>query len=296
MSTDDFIISAFCLIDDAFNKLQLPKLRSRGKVPELADSEVITMEIVGEFLGYDEDKKIWQYFKTHWSHFFPSLPVRTTFVRQAANLHAIKRLLQEHLSKPLGAGGDSLHIVDGMPMPICKFARAHFSKIFKGQAAYGYCATKKERYYGFRGHVVVNSIGAITSAAFTAANIDERDVCPELVASLKGLLLGDKGFIRPEMQKMFADNGLHLQTPVRKNMREKRARWFLRWMGGIRRLIETVIGQLAERFHIEKVRARDLWHQSSRFWRKLLVHTVCVKLNIQLGNEPLQFERLLMTG
>ncbi|MGA8165374.1 MAG: IS982 family transposase, partial [Waddliaceae bacterium] len=44
---------------------------------------------------------------------------------------------------------------------------------------------------------------------------------------------------------------------------------------------------------IEKVRARNLWHQASRFWRKLLAHTVCVKLNMELGNEPLQFEGLI---
>ncbi|MGA8163715.1 MAG: IS982 family transposase, partial [Waddliaceae bacterium] len=60
-----------------------------------------------------------------------------------------------------------------------------------------------------------------------------------------------------------------------------------------RRLIETVIGQLSERFHIEKVRARNLWHQASRFWRKLLAHTVCIKQNMELGNEPLQFEGLI---
>jgi hypothetical protein len=32
-----------------------------------------------------------------------------------------------------------------------------------------------------------------------------------------------------------------------------------------RRLVETVIGQLTERFHIEKVRARDTWHLTNRF-------------------------------
>jgi hypothetical protein len=36
------------------------------------------------------------------------------------------------------------------PTPVCKFARAHFSKIFKGIAAYGYCAAKQEKYYGLR--------------------------------------------------------------------------------------------------------------------------------------------------
>jgi hypothetical protein len=59
-----------------------------------------------------------------------------------------------------------------------------------------------------------------------------------------------------------------------------------------RRLIETVIGQLADRFHIEEIRAKDLWHQASRFWRKLLTYTVCVKINLDRGHEPLQFEKL----
>jgi hypothetical protein len=60
-----------------------------------------------------------------------------------------------------------------------------------------------------------------------------------------------------------------------------------------RRLVETVIGQLSDRFKLEKVRAKDKWHQASRFWRKLLAHTVCVKLSIDVGNEPLQFEYLM---
>lgn len=58
-------------------------------------------------------------------------------------------------------------------------------------------------------------------------------------------------------------------------MEDSRPKGFLGWMKGTRRLIETVIGQLSERFHIEKIRARDLWHEASRFWRKLLAHTVC---------------------
>lgn len=294
MSIDDFIITVFCLIDDAYKKvLQEKKARQRGPVPQLQDSEVITMEVVGEFLGKDCDKAIWEYFRGHWLHFFPKIPDRTNFVRQAANLHMIKYLLQKNLADSLQAFSDTLHIVDGLPMPICKFARAYFSQIFKDTAAYGYCATKKEHYYGFRGHIVINSIGVITAATFTAANIDERDVCPELVEKIKGLLLGDKGFIRPELQHDLQKQDLYLQTPVRDNMKEERPKSFLKWMMGTRRLVETVIGQLTERFHIEKIRARDTWHLFSRFWRKLLAHTVSIKLSLIMGNEPLQFEYLV---
>ena len=281
MSIDDFIIAVFCLIDDELRKIvEAGRLRRRGPSPALEDCEVITMEIVEEFLGKDGDKAIWEYFKTHWLHFFPKIPHRSSFVRQAANLHQIKRVLQEKIATRLGAFSDLLHIIDGLPMPICKFARAHFSQIFKGLAAYGYCATKKERYYGFKGHIVISSTGVVTRANFAPANKDERDVCPELVEKLLGLLLGDKGFIRPELKASLEKEGLSLQTPLRENMHDERPKSFLRWMLGTRRLIETVIGQLTERFHIEKIRARDLWHHCARFWRKLLAHTVCVALSL----------------
>jgi hypothetical protein len=114
-----------------------------------------------------------------------------------------------------------------------------------------------------------------------------------LVEKIKGLLLGDKGFMRPELKNQLEEQELYLQTPLRDNMKEERPRGFLKWMMETRRLIETVIGQLTERFHIEKVRARDIWHQCSRFWRKLLAHTAGIKLNLNMDNEPLQFECLI---
>jgi hypothetical protein len=132
----DFIITVFCLIDDECKKLPNP-IRQRGFKPALSDSEVITMEVVGEFLGIDTDKGIWSYFKTHWFNLFPKMVDRSTFARQAANLHVIKHIIQEKLAQDLGAFSDTLHLIDGLPIPVCKFARAHFSHIFKGDAAYG---------------------------------------------------------------------------------------------------------------------------------------------------------------
>jgi hypothetical protein len=104
MSIGGFIISVFCMIDDELKKiLKKQKLCQRGPAPLLSDSEVITMEIVGEFLGKDCDKSIWEHFKGHWSHFFPNIPDRSNFTRQAANLPMIKQQLQEELAKSLNA-------------------------------------------------------------------------------------------------------------------------------------------------------------------------------------------------
>lgn len=294
MSTEELIIRVFCVIDDELKiLLKGHKLRHGGFQPALSDSEVMTMEVVGEFLGHDDDKGLWHYFKLHWNHFFPKIPNRTTFVRHTANLQIVKQLLQTKVAAELGGYDDKIHLIDGLPMPVCKITRAFSNQTFKGIAAYGYCAAKDEKYYGLHGHIVISSIGVITAATFTPANVDERDVCPELVEKIRGLLLGDKGYIRPILCNELAIEGLYLQTPLRKNMREKRPSRFLKWLASSRRLVETVIGQLAERFHMEKIRARDVWHQASRFWRKILAHTLLVKINISVGNEPLQFERLL---
>jgi hypothetical protein len=44
----------------------------------------------------------------------------------------------------------------------------------------------------------------------------------------------------------------------------------------VRRKIETVIGQLTERFNIQKIKAKDTWHLLSKIRRKLCSHTIAV--------------------
>ena len=294
MPLSDFIILVFCIIDDELKNLKIGKLRQRGFEPDLSDSETITMEIVGEFLGIDTDKGIWRYFKTHWMHFFPNIPCRTTFARHAANLWHVKQLLQESLSKILGGASDSLHIIDGLPMPVCSFGYAPRCKSFKGEAAHGYCAAKKEHYYGFKGHLTINSLGIISSSDIAAANIDERDVASSITKLFQGILLGDKGYIRPSLKEEAARHNLTVITPTRVNM--KQGLWDLArtFFGNSRRLIETVISQRAVRLNIEKVRARDTWHLTSRWARKLLTHTAAAFMNHLISAEMLDFDSLLV--
>lgn len=61
MSLEDFIITVFCWIDDQLAAcVGDQRLRQRGFAPALRDSEVITLEVVGEFLGLDADVQIWR--------------------------------------------------------------------------------------------------------------------------------------------------------------------------------------------------------------------------------------------
>ena len=110
---------------------------------------------------------------------------------------------------------------------------------------------------------------------------------------VRGLLIADKGLIGENYQaQLKAHTNFNLQTPLRNNMIDTRGKDFSRWLTSTRRLVETVIGQLSQQFHIEKIRARDLWHLTNRIGRKILAHTVGIMVNKLLGNPPLQFELL----
>lgn len=69
--------------------------------PTLSDSEVLAMELVGEFLGYDTDEGIYTYFRWHRLSLFPALAhvhrSEFVFVRQAARLLWVKERLWRYL-------------------------------------------------------------------------------------------------------------------------------------------------------------------------------------------------------
>ena len=122
----------------------------------LSDSEVLTMEIVTEYQGIETDVGIWKYFRKHWKDWFPALKSRTTFVRQAANLWQYKAMLQQKLAEQLGALDDDVHLIDGVPIPLCYLCRASRCRSFEDIADYNYCAAKDMHYYGFHGHVLIS--------------------------------------------------------------------------------------------------------------------------------------------
>ena len=62
MDLSTFIVAVFCLVDD---RLKGRRIRQRGPAPKLSDAEVLTVEIVGEFLGLDTDEAIFRHFREH---------------------------------------------------------------------------------------------------------------------------------------------------------------------------------------------------------------------------------------
>ena len=291
MPQDEFIIKTYLMVDALYNQLVQKPLRRGGFAPKLSDCELICMEIVGEFLGMDTDKKIWQYFKQHWQNWFPNLGSYPNFAKQCANLYWVKQ--QMHQKITANWCEQTEYYADAFPIAVCKFARAKRHQNFRAYATFGYCASKKETYYGFKGHLLITRSGMIKAFTFTAANVDERQVLPELLEGKTGFVGADKGYLSSELKDEMKQSHINLQTPYRSNMKDDRSPQFLKWLKNSRRMIETVIGQLTERFNMEIVHAKNLFHQSNRFIRKILSHNFCCLLNQQIQHPITQFAGLI---
>jgi hypothetical protein len=58
---------------DELQALNLGRLRPRGPQPKLADSEVITIELVGEFWKLGTDRDLFRHFRRYHTAAFPAL-------------------------------------------------------------------------------------------------------------------------------------------------------------------------------------------------------------------------------
>lgn len=294
---ESFTIAMYCRIDAILTEMHADpdwgRIRQRGPAPTLADSEVLTMEVVGEYLGLDRDTALFAYFRREHPDWFPRLLQvhRTTVVRQAANLWAVKdqvwhRVLDQVPHDP------ALSIVDSVPTPVCRFGRAYRCSRFRGEARFGYDHGSKATIYGFRDHLRICWPGVIRAVSAAAANVHDTEVVPEVVEGAIGQVIGDRNYWDPKLTAELARAGIQLTAPFKRrasdpdplgSKRLTRMRW----------RIETVAAQLVERYHLKRIWARDAWHLTSRLLRKVLSHTLCVGLCLEQGLDPLHFDALL---
>ena len=297
MDLDSLIILVYCEVDEAVTAILQTqpgqRLRQRGFSPTLCDREVLAIEIVGAYLGYTEETALYDYFRRHYAHFFPGLRQihRSTFVRQAANLWKFKEVVWQSLLEQK-ASLPAYVIVDSLPVPVCRFARAPRCQRFRGEAAFGHDGVADHVFYGFRLHVLIDPQGLIRCVCLTPANADEKDVLEDMIEGRTGTVLGDRNFWSPDRQAQWRENGVAVIAPFKHKKHDPKPQWSV-LLSRLRRRVETVYSQLTERYDLKRVKARDSWHLASRLLRSVLSHTMMALINRQLGNSPLQLAQLL---
>jgi Transposase DDE domain len=185
-------------------------------------------------------------------------------------------------------------LIDSFPVPTCHFARAYRCRILAEESAFGYNEMSKQTFYGLRAHLRVCWPGVIVEMDLAPARTSMTCAWPRNCSKRpkrRAWVLGDRNYWSPELAERLSEEGLSLLAPYKSKKREGK-RW-PKWLVRKRRRIETVISQMTERYRAKRVWARDRWHLTSRWLRKVLSHTMAVYFCQQVGISPLRFAKLL---
>lgn len=147
-------------------------------------------------------------------------------------------------------------IIDSLPVPVCKRVRARRCRKVRGRAFCGYCAAKKEKFFGWRLHLICTPAGL--PVAFELLPGAYHDLTPiyEVTVDLPdgASLYGDKGYNYLEGEAFLASEGLRLIPIRKKNMQQHD--WADEFdLRLYRKEVETVNSQL-ESMGLERLRAR----------------------------------------
>jgi len=292
---DDFVTGMYCIIDEVWQRIA-PWFTRPGPSPVCSDSEVITMAIVGECRGWDQETELisnWQERRD----LFPQVPERSRFNRRRRALQQAINLIRRLVLDMLDLAQDRYCALDSVPVPVVHFHLVPgASREWATQGAtFGKVVTKKQTIFGYKLHLLVTLQGVIVDFHLAPAHVADGTVGAELlVEHTNKTVLGDKGYISaPLAADLAAANQVQLLTVPRRNQKRQLPAAVARLLNAERQIIETVHDQLTEQFHIDTNHAYSFWGLCARLYTKLTAHTLCVYLNRLLGNtDPLQIKRL----
>ena len=180
---------------------------------------------------------------------------RSRFNRLVNSLMTVICAIRQELNKEKNY---KYKIVDSFTLINNKFRHAYFGKRLRDISSYGYCANKKETYYGMKVHVITDLQSNPLDYVLTKANVDVRDVLFELSELVNiNILFGDKGYVGNIVQDLKKEKNIKLYALKRGNSKNPLPRKFRNIISKLRRRIETTFYQLNECFNIEKIRSNS---------------------------------------
>ena len=246
---DDVIITAYVVIDDMMKDLG----HQSHVLAQISDAEVLTVAVAAaKFFHNNHEAALGMVTKAGY------LSGRLSVSRFNRRLHQ----LADWLPLILGAlaelfAHNEAFVLDSMPVPVCKRVRARRCRKVRGRDYCGYCAAKKEKFFGWRLHLVCTPEGMPVSFSMLPGGYHDLTPMHELTADLpEGAdVFGDKGYnSATDEASMLEDVGVRLIPMRKKNMtpHEWADEFDLR---RYRKTIETVNSQLA-RMGMEQLYAR----------------------------------------
>ena len=246
---EEVIVTTYVVIDDG--------LKAFGKhshvLAQMSDAEVVLVAIVAAL-----------YFQNHHERALCVL-VAMGYIRRGLSVSRFNRRLHQladWLPGVLMILGElfshgQVFVMDSMPVPVCKRARAGRCRKVRGAQYCGYCAAKKEKFFGWGLHMVCTPNGLPVAFDLLPAALHDLTPIHELTVELPcgACVYADKGYnCLPDEDTILQETGVRL-IPIRRNNMQPHA-----WVDDFdlrlyRRRIETIYSQL-ESMGLERLHAR----------------------------------------
>ena len=179
--------------------------------------------------------------------------------------------------------------IDSTSIRVCNNKRITRNKVFQGIAERG--KSTMGWFYGFKLHLVCNEKGELLNFSLTKGNVDDRnqDVLNVLTKDLFGKLFADKGYISQKLFEALFNDGVHLVTGIKSNMKNSlmsvRDKILLRK----RSVIETINDELKNICHVEHSRHRSTHNFIMNIIAALAAYCFFPKkpsINVEWENSP----------
>ena len=257
------MITLFCDIDDfltLFEKWMKAKalppdagVKKRNRRRRMHTSEVMTLLVDFHQSKYRTFKDYYlKHVRQHLRWAFPNLVSYNRFVELIPEtLTPLWTYLRMRFGRCSG-----ISFIDSTPIKVSENQRIANHRVFQAMA--GRSKTSMRWFYGFKLHIIINDVGELLAVEVTPGNTDDRTPLRGLTEDLFGKLFADKGYVSQELFDDLFARGLQLVASIRKNMENKLMPVLDKLLLKKRMLIETVVDQLKNLYHLEHTRHRSV--------------------------------------
>ena len=262
---------------ESFNQIRTPKL---------SNIELVSLNLTAEYMSINTELQLFRCLK---GTYLEPLIERSVYNKRRKKLFDYIEAIRKRISQMFVEFTD-VFVVDSMPTPICKYARAARSTIcatYEIQPSYGYCASQKSNYFGYKLHAVCDKNGVFHSFDLAPAHIHDINYLNDLKHNLNNCtLIGDRGYISADYQlDLFTNASINLSVPMRKNQHDFKP--FSKTKARIRKRIETNFSQLHGQFLWMINHAKSFLGLATRLLSKITAFTMIQYLNFFVFKKPI---------
>jgi len=264
---DDVMVATYVVVDTVLTAAG----HRDHPLAQVSDAEVLTVAAVAAAYFQNHHERALQVMQG-----MRYLSGRLSASRFNRRLHALAPWL-EALLETLGtlfATGEAF-VLDSLPAPVCRRVRARRCRKVRGKPYCGYCAAKREKFFGWRLHLVTTPAGVPVAFSLLPAGLHDLTPVHELTVGLPrhAQTYTDKAYnSRADEASILAATGVRLVPIRRANMTPNT------WLEKValrehRKRIETTNSQL-EAMGLQRLRARTTVGFELKVHASLLALTV----------------------